>query len=376
MNLCMVAPVIRKGDGQGRANYEVAHEALRRGHRLTLIGSAVDPSLSGHADATIVAITSCRPPQLRFDIEFRRLSSRWLGKHRQKLDLVMTTGTATAADADVVVAQFTFEGWWRTPHHTWKTNKTARGYYQLMHTTLQRHWERRAFRKSKWHIAVSSSVKDELVALGVDEHTITRIYNGVDINEFKPGAGDRAKYSLPVGVPIGLFVGDIRLNRKNLASVLEALARVDGLHLAVAGDTQRSPFPKMTRAYGLADRVHFLGMRADVALLMRSCDFFVLPSFYEPFSLAVLEAMASGLPVIVSKQVGASELVTSECGFVEHHPDHCDALAERMRLLSAKPDLRRRMGGVARKIAEGHSWATKAAQYLDLLEARARQRKV
>jgi glycosyltransferase involved in cell wall biosynthesis len=369
MNLCIVAPLIRKGDGQGRANYEVVCEALRRGHNLALIASQLDPSIEAHPNVAHFA-PRARGPQLRYDIEFRRGSARWLERNRDRFDLVMTNGSATAAGADVTAVHFTFDGWWRTPHHTWKTDKTIGGMYQLLHTSLQRRWERSAFLKSKWHVAVSTSVKNELIALGVDKKTIVCIHNGVDISEFKPGPAKREAYGLPVNVPVGLFVGDIRLNRKNLGTVLKALARVPGVHLAVAGNTHRSPFPALSASLGLADRIHFLGAQEDVAKLMRSCDFFVLPSFYEPFSLAVLEAMACGLPAVVSEQVGASEILTKECGFVQPRPDDGEALARTMQLIATNPDLRRRMGVEARRIAERNSWSAKAAQYVDFLESR------
>lgn len=368
MRLCIVTPNLMKGDGQGRVNYEVAREAVRRGHRLTLVASAVGDTLADRSKVEVVLVNG-RRPQLRYDVAFRRRSARWLHRNRHRFDLIMANGSATAADADVNAVHFTYEGWWRTPNHTWKTEKTVRSLYHLLHTNLQRGWERRAFLRSKWHIAVSRRIKEELIELGVNDKSVAVIYNGVDLHEFKPGPSRRTECALPLDVPLALFVGDIRLNRKNLATVLKGLTSVPGLHLAVAGDVRRSPFPTLAQSLGLGGRVHFLGARSDIAEIMRSCDFFVLPSFYEPFSLAVLEALASGLPVIVSNQVGASEIVTEGCGFVLPRADDIQALASAMRLCAADGAHRARMGAAARQIAEQHSWSAKAAQYLDFLES-------
>ena len=88
------------------------------------------------------------------------------------------------------------------------------------------------------------------------------------------------------------------------------MQKIPQLQLAVVGDETQSPFPAMSQKMGLADRVRFLGYRRDVPRLMRTCDMFVFPSRYEACSLALLEALASGLPVISAKTAGGSELIS------------------------------------------------------------------
>src|SRR5262249_4723856 len=127
--------------------------------------------------------------------------------------------------------------------------------------------------------------------------------------------------------PLALFVGDIRSPRKNLDSVLHALARVPDLTLIVVGKLERSPFPHLAQKLNIPDRVIFLGYRPDVSRLMRAADFFLSPSRYEPFGLVVLEALASGLPVITASTVGAAALVTPNCGRVIPDPHDIDSLA-------------------------------------------------
>ena len=109
--------------------------------------------------------------------------------------------------------------------------------------------------------------------------------------------------------------------RKNLDTVLQALVGASGVHLAVVGAREGSPYPALAERLGVADRVHFLGFRRDMAQIMQAVDIFVFPSRYEPFGIVVLEAMASGVPVILAATVGAAEVVTPDCGVVLPDPE-------------------------------------------------------
>jgi glycosyltransferase involved in cell wall biosynthesis len=217
-------------------------------------------------------------------------------------------------------------------------------------------------------VAVSQRVKQELLDIGVPKEAIRVILCGVDLQEFSPGSADRRKWGLPEQVPLALFVGDIRINRKNLDTVLYALVQVPELHLAVVGTIEGSPYPQLAAQLELSERVHFLGNPQNVVPeLMRTADLFVFPSRYEPYGLVVIEAMASGLPVITATTTGAAEIVTPECGVVLSDTEDTQALAQAMSRL-ADHELRNRMGQAARSIAEQHSWASMAQSYVDLFE--------
>ena len=233
---------------------------------------------------------------------------------------------------------------------------------------LNARWERQTFAQAQTVVAVSDMVRDELIQIGVPAAKIEVIVNGVDIDEFQPGPADRSALGLPEDVPLGLFVGDIQSPIKNLDTVFHGLTDVPALHLAVAGALPRSPYPALARSLGIEDRVHFLGFRRDIADLMRAADFFTLPSRRDSCPLVLLEAMASGLPIITSRQVGTANLVEeSECGFVLHAPDDHDTLRHGLTALRDDPSLRAEMGRAARAMAERHSWKRMSEQYLDLL---------
>jgi len=243
--------------------------------------------------------------------------------------------------------------------------------YQWLFTKVNTRWEMDALRQAKTIVAVSEKIRKELVAIGLPPERIQTIVNGVDLQEFAPSGNEdprRSELGLPNRAPLALFAGDIRTNRKNLDTILHALCRVPELQLAVAGDTVGSPYPSLARRLGVANRTHFLGFRSDMPALMRAADFFVFPSRYEACTLVLIEALASGLPIISASTTGGVEIVGEDAGFVLDDPEDTDSLAHYMQTLTSDLDLRRAMSASARATAEGYSWKIMADRYLGLLE--------
>lgn len=369
MKLCIVTPSVIKGDGQGRANYEIVLEAIRCGHHITLITSRVDQSLLQNDRIKCISISvEEKPTALLRGIIFSWQSSDWLRKHRHEFDLIQVYGCVTSVPGDINTAQFVHSGWLKSPVHVSRVRKDFYGTYQWLYTALNAYWEKKSFRQAKVVVAVSENIKKQLVDIGIPKEYIEVIYNGVDLHEFSPGSTDRNQLELPERVTLALFVGDIRTNRKNLDTVLHALVQVSGLHLAVVGNTKGSPYLQLANELSLNERVHFLGYRPDVAEIMRAADIFVFPSRYEPFGMVVSEAMASGLPVVTSATTGAAEIVTSECGVVLSNSEDTKALVQALSKLKNNRELRCQMGQAARAIAKQHSWETKAKSYINLFE--------
>ncbi len=383
MKVCLVTHKILRGDGQGRANYEVVLAALRRGHQVTLVASAIAPDLEQHPQVQWVSLPLRRfPTKLLKDLDFAQRSADWLHTHRAEFDVVLVNGAVTSATGDINVVHFVHSAWLQSPVHPARSQRTPAGLYYWLYTRLNAQWERAAFQQATVVVAVSEQVKQELIAIGIPADKIRVILNGVDLAEFYPASRDslaatsppqRSQLGLPEQVPLALFVGDIRLNRKNLGTVLKALTQVPDLHLAVVGTVAGSPYPQMAKALNLTDRVHFLDYRLDVADLMRSTDLFVFPSYYEPFGMVVLEAMASGLPVITASTTGATEVITPASGMVLADPNAADRLAQLLTQLATNADLRIQMGQAGRAIAEQHHWTQKADSYVDLIEATGQQ---
>jgi UDP-glucose:(heptosyl)LPS alpha-1,3-glucosyltransferase len=114
---------------------------------------------------------------------------------------------------------------------------------------------------------------------------------------------------------VGLFVGH-NFALKGLKPLLLALGerrKVDRagrpVHLLVCGSGEPGPYKRLAHLLGLSETTHFLGFYPDIRSCYASSDFFVQPTYYDPCSLVVLEALACGLPVITTVQNGASELM-------------------------------------------------------------------
>jgi glycosyltransferase involved in cell wall biosynthesis len=369
MHIALVTHKVDVQDGQGRVNYEIAMGALAEGHHVTVIAEYCSKDISSHPRGRFLCARDRPiPTQLLRNIYFAEKSARLLRKHRGEFDLVQANGFVTWEAADIVAVHFVHSAWLRNPFFPFRwSSLSPYAYYQRILTMMNAHYERRAFRGAGSLIAVSRFTAGEVAALGVGEEAITVVHNGVDIEEFHPGPGRRSEFGLPDGVPMALFVGDIKTTRKNLETVLHSMLLAPSLHLAVAGGVKGSPYPALVHELRLSDRVHFLGKTSKIPCLMRSVDFFVFPSRYEAHPLVLLEAMASGLPVIVSGNFGAADYINGG-GIVFDDPNDVSALAKAMRDLVDSTEMRVAFGLAAREQACAMQWSRTAAAYLAIYD--------
>lgn len=369
MKICIVARTIEKGDGQGRVNYEIVLEAIHCGYDVTLLADSIAPEFRQSNKIHWITIpVNTWPTQLISNWIFSWKSAAWLKQHRHEFDIVQVNGATTSAPADVNAVHFVHSAWVKSPAHTSRQRQDLYGLYQLLYSNLNAYWERQAFKQANVIVAVSEKVKHELIDIGVPEGQIQVILNGVDLEEFSPGVRGRYTWQLPEDIPLALFVGDLRSNRKNLETILHALIKVPNLHLVVVGNTNGSVYPSLAATLGLSQRVHFLGYRRDVADIMRTANLFVFPSRYEACTLVLLEAMASGLPVITTITAGGSEIVTPSCGVVLPDSEDIELLAETLSIFCHNSAHMQRMGMAARTVAAQHSWSNQAQQYIRLFE--------
>ncbi|SAK46737.1 BceJ [Caballeronia calidae] len=369
MRIAIVTHVVRHNDGQGRVNYEIARAALAEGHEVTLVASHVAPELLEHARLRWVRVLPGRawPTRLVKQQVFAIKSAIWLRTHRGEYDVLHVNGFITWSRADVNTAHFVHGGWMKSPYYPFRLSGGAWSAYQVVYSRLNAWLEAWAYRRSRVVAAVSEKVAQEIRAGGIDKERVEVVYNGVDTKAFSLAKPDRDAFKLKSDAFLLLFVGDLRTPRKNLQTVLHALVSLPAhVQLVVAGSLPGSPYPDKARALGIADRVHFLGLVKDMPTLMRSVDAFVFPSRYEAMSLALLEALAAGLPVITAITAGGAEIIGEDCGIVLDDPDDATALAQAIGELVSSPERRARMGKAARELAAGFNWARMARRYLDL----------
>lgn len=174
-------------------------------------------------------------------------------------------------------------------------------------------------------ICNSAMVRDDIARrFGVTAEKLHVITNGVDLEQFHPRlrAAHRQALRQKLGVAetarVALFVGS-GYERKGLPTLLEAFATLPmpQAELWVVGrDRAEAALQRRARALGLSARVRFFSAQEDVRPFYGAADLFALPTLYDPFPNAVLEALASGLPTITTTTCGAAERITAENGAV------------------------------------------------------------
>jgi glycosyltransferase involved in cell wall biosynthesis len=201
---------------------------------------------------------------------------------------------------------------------------------------------------------------------------ITTIANGVDeIKNFGENELSADVKEIVAEKPITLFLGRMSW-KKGLNRLLRAFALTDLGKLAIVGPDDEKLLPELTqlaRDLQIEGRVRFLPrtvLGADKEHLFLSAQVFVLPSYSENFGNTVLEAMQRGVPVVVTPEVGAAEIVRGAGAGIVAHGDPALFNAA-MRQLIEDPDLAGSMGEAGRRhVMEHYSWGSIAASMEDL----------
>jgi glycosyltransferase involved in cell wall biosynthesis len=370
MRVALVSHNVVQGKGQGRVNYELTRHLLTEDIQVTLIANDVGSSLV-EAGADWIPI-EVGPVSHAVDLvkvwRFKRKADRLLRRIGSQFDAILACGVVLSVPHTVNAVHFVHSAWRQSPYHPIQHQWSAQSLYQWTVGRLNDYWERQTLEQADFVVSVSDKVRREIIDLGLPADRVQTIHNGVDLRTFRPGPADRAHLGLPEEVPLAFFAGDIQSRRKNLDTVLRALQRTSTAHLGVAGRLPGSPYPALARELGIEDRVHFLGFRRDIPDLMRAADFFVFPSRYEACTLVLLEAMASGLPVITAASTGGAELVEEDNGFVLQDPENVDQLTTHLDALAQNGGLQEEMGTASRRIAEQYSWASMSESYLDTIQ--------
>ena len=181
----------------------------------------------------------------------------------------------------------------------------------------------------------------------------------------------RAQLQLPLDVPLALFVGN-DFDKKGLSALIQALALTPGLHVAVVGQGRHlQRYREQIATLGLADRVHLLGSLSDVTPAYAAADWLVHPTTEDTYAMVVLEAMASGLPVIVSNArfCGiAAELTHSVNALILDDPRDEKQLSERLLSLLEDPSLRESLSRAGLSFAQERTWRQAAARHEALIQ--------
>lgn len=232
-------------------------------------------------------------------------------------------------------------------------------------------------KRYKQIVCVSEQCKKELLHhYKLLAANIEVIYNGVDTNVFtvhnKPrNSGTvRTQYAIAPDEILLLFVGS-GFKRKGLKHVINALPFVEGykkIKLLIVGKGNTGEYQRLARQKGIFDRVIFAGTCRNIQEIYTASDIFIFPSEYDPFGIACLEAMASGLPVIASKSSGISEIITQgKDGFLVNYPIDEKEIASYIHFLLDK-NTREQIGWAARRTSEMYSFVNNTEKILRIYQ--------
>jgi glycosyltransferase involved in cell wall biosynthesis len=210
-----------------------------------------------------------------------------------------------------------------------------------------------AFRRGVLPVAISREVAASVKRVYGVECNAT-VPNCIPVDDYRGSLADRARWRQKEGFDhdaiLVTCVGRL-VPQKNPMLLVQALAALNDprVHLIMLGEgSLREQLTAYIREHGLERRVHLLGKRNEIPECLAASDVFVLSSNWEGNPLAVMEAMAAGLPVIGTKVGGVPELVESGEQGILVPPGDCEAFTDAMRTLLNDPEKRTAMANAAR----------------------------
>jgi glycosyltransferase involved in cell wall biosynthesis len=273
-----------------------------------------------------------------------------LHTHTAKAGAIARAAAVLAGPARPPVVAHTFHG------------HVLKGYFDPTRTAVFRQVERTLARTSDVLVAVSPEVRDELVELGVapfEKFTVIRL--GIPLDErLGDGAQSadsdfRRLYGIPEDAFVLGWVGRMT-GVKATGAVLEIVRAVrergvDAVLCMVGDGPDRPRLEQLAHELGIARACFFVGYQEDVAGYYRLFDAFVLPSVNEGTPVSVIEALASGTPVVANRVGGVPDVVRDGVDGYLVEPGDVEEAATSLATLAANPELRRKMGEA------GRAWA-------------------
>ncbi len=220
-------------------------------------------------------------------------------------------------------------------------------------------------RRASRLIAISNALASEMRQEYGWNKAVSTIYHGTNTEQFRPPQDDaewaalRAKYRIPLDRWAWLFMGEAV---KGLEEVIEQLPAFPQAHLLVVTRSDLRRFRAQAEELGVSERVTFHGFEPKSEEAFRAADVFVYPNDYDPFGMVATEAMASGIAVVLGRNIGAAELVTHGENGLLCEPHDAASLRVQLHQLAGDPAAARRIGVAARKTIEQHTWKVCAAE--------------
>ena len=383
VKIAFVIHDINKEGGQERYCAELI-ERLSKSHEVhifavTMRDLEIGGSVSFHKVPVISSITL-----LKSFLFF--IISSWMLK-RYSFDIIHGNG-GNCLGANIITTHYCHKGWGTAVRlFLHDTACCLKKVYRSIVMKMDSIMEKYIYSSKKYKLIIANSIKTKKELMeyySISEELIRVIYFGVDTEQFNPSNRDtyrvdlRNAFKIPDDACLLLFVG--AMERKGLFYLLQSLRLLKKMlvpeifnrgkvFLIIAGKGDEEYFRREAKILGVERMIRFAGQRNDIYKYYASADVFIMPTLYEPFGMAVTEAMASGLPVVTSRQAGVSEIITEgEDGILLDNPADPEEIAHRIIPLILDKDLRLKIGQKARKKVESMSWDKMAEETVNLYE--------
>jgi UDP-glucose:(heptosyl)LPS alpha-1,3-glucosyltransferase len=260
----------------------------------------------------------------------------------------------------------------RNPLKTWPQLIHRRIYYRLIQFL-----ERGVYSRPGRPLApVSQKVASDLSHFYGRGENVSVVYGGLDLSRFNPQR--RASLRPAARDCFGLAENDFAVlligngwKNKGLPSLLDSVGMLQNprLTVLVAGQDNPAPYQAAIERHHLNRQVQFVPPRPDVEFFYAAADAYVGPSLEDAFAQPPAEAMASGLPVITSRNNGGAEIIShGSDGLILEDPKDCRTLAEWISKLLEDAEFRCRLGANAARTAHKFTWENNAAEMKALFE--------
>jgi L-malate glycosyltransferase len=222
------------------------------------------------------------------------------------------------------------------------------------------------------YLAISSGVRDVLLAGGVDAASITLVPSGVDLSRFarvRDPAYLRREFNLRESDPVIVNVAALAPHKAQsvLLGSMQALSDRPGVRLFIVGDgALRGPLERLGRDLGLEGRVTFTGFREDALEFIRLADVFVMSSHLEGLGTSIMDAHALGTAVVATRTGGIPELVADETTGLLVPPNDPRMLGEALRRMLDDAELRERCARAAKAQSERYDYRHTVYKTLDV----------
>ncbi len=217
-------------------------------------------------------------------------------------------------------------------------------------------------------VAVSKSTKERLKQIKCNNVMV--IYNGLNLSVFQSRISKpevRRKLNIPEEAIVVICIANLHQIKGQdvlLKSFSLIYQKFPNLYVLLVGKgKEEENLKRKAEIMRVKDRVYFLGIREDIPELLAASDIFVLPSFSEAFPVSLLEAMASGIPVIATKVGGIPEMIEEKKSGFLVSPGSPYELAEKISALAEDERLRKSMGSYGKKIVKKFSIDIMTSKY-------------